>query len=41
MLVIENTGEVTFANEVDVFNMYTIADMVFIPTDDIYEIVEG
>lgn len=41
MLVIENSGEVTFANEVDVFNSYTIVDMTFIPTADIYEIVEG
>ena len=38
--VVETTGEVTFCDEVDAFDDYVIADMVFIPTKDIFEILE-
>ena len=40
LAVVEMTGEVTLCGEVDAFDDYVIADMVFIPTKDIYEIVE-
>lgn len=40
MMVIENTGEVTFCDEIDVFDDYVIADMVFVPVKNIYEILE-
>ncbi len=38
--VVEMTGEVTFCDEVDAFDDYVFADMVFIPVKDIFEILE-
>lgn len=40
MIVVEKTGEATFCSEVDVFDSYVMADMVFIPLKDVYEIWE-
>ena len=40
MIVVENTGEVTFCEELDLFTDYVLADMVFIPIEDIFEILE-
>ena len=40
MCVIENTGEVMFCREVDVFDSYVMADMIFIPIGDVYDIIE-
>lgn len=40
MAVVLNTGEVMFCNEVDVFDDYVFADMVFIPRKEVYEIIE-
>lgn len=40
MCVVENTGEVTFCREVDVFDSYVMADMIFIPIGDVYDIIE-
>ena len=40
IVVVENTGEVTFCDEVDIFDDYTIAGLVFIPTKDVFEIME-
>ena len=40
MCIIENTGEVTFCREVDVFDSYVMADMTFIPIGEIYDIME-
>ena len=40
MIVVEKTGEATFCSEVDVFNTYLLADMTFIPLENIFEIWE-
>ena len=40
MCVVENTGEVTFCEELDFLGDYVLADMVFIPVKDIFEILE-
>lgn len=39
MIVVENTGEATFCHDVTVFDDYVLADMVFIPAKDVYEIM--
>lgn len=40
MLVIENSGEVTICEELDYLEDYVMADMVFIPISEVYEIME-
>lgn len=40
MVVVLNTGEVMFCNEVDVFDTCVFADMVIIPSKEVYEIIE-
>lgn len=40
LLVVETTGEVTFCDEVDAFDDYVFADMVVIPTKNVYEVLE-
>ena len=40
MAVVYQTGEVVFCREVDVFNDYVMADMTFIPIEEIYDIME-
>lgn len=40
MIVVENTGEVTFCEELDLFDDYVLADMTFIPIEEIYDIME-
>ena len=40
MAVVLNTGEVMFCNEVDVFDTCILADMVFVPIAEVYEIME-
>jgi hypothetical protein len=40
MAVVLNTGEVMFCKEVDVFDTCVLADMVFVPITEVYEIME-
>lgn len=40
MAVVYQTGEVMFCREVDIFANYVMADMTFIPVEEIYDIMD-